>query len=95
MSETKYGYKVTAIVTSVKGKCTAGLQQGAGFELSCQNPAGLCGFFYNSISPDLQTFQFGGCLPWWKGNVIEVQCPDPENRVTLRLERSDWMQDSD
>ncbi|MFZ5810380.1 MAG: TIGR04076 family protein [Chloroflexota bacterium] len=81
------GYKVTATIIDIKGYCHAGHQKGDTFELDCHNPAGLCGFFYHNIFPDLQTFQFGGALPWWKDNTIDVQCPDLENLVTLRLIR--------
>ena len=47
----------------------------------------MCGFFYHSIFGDLEAFQFGGSLPWWDGDKIEVQCPDVANMVTLELER--------
>jgi uncharacterized repeat protein (TIGR04076 family) len=82
------GYRVVATVAEVKGKCGAGHQQGDTFEISCHDAGGLCGFFYHDIFPDLQTFQFGGSLPWWKGDTIQVQCPDSKNPVTLKLERS-------
>lgn len=45
------------------------------------------GFFYPAIFADLQTFEFGGMLPWWNEDVIEVVCPDSDNQVVLRLER--------
>ena len=82
------GHKVTAKIMSVEGHCGAGHRPGDGFEISCHNPAGLCGFFYHDIFPSLQTFQFGGNLPWWQGDVIELRCPDPKNVVTLQLERA-------
>jgi uncharacterized repeat protein (TIGR04076 family) len=82
------GQKVTATVTGVKGSCSAGHQDGDTFGISCHNPDGLCGFFYHDIFPNLSIFQFGGNLPWWQGDTIEVQCPDSYNLVTLRLERS-------
>jgi uncharacterized repeat protein (TIGR04076 family) len=82
------GYKVTATILSVKGHCSAGHQAGESFELSCYNPAGLCGFFYHDIFPSLQTLQFGGNLPWWEGEVIQLQCPDSHNLVRLQLARS-------
>jgi uncharacterized repeat protein (TIGR04076 family) len=82
------GQKVKASVISAKGHCSAGHQVGDSFEISCHNPAGLCGYFYHDIFPALSTFQFGGSYPWWKGDIIEVQCPDPGNVVTLRLERT-------
>ena len=82
------GYKIVATVTDVKGKCSAGHKSGEKFEISCHNPAGLCGFFYYKIFPSLQTFQFGGCLPWWQGESIQLQCPDMQNLVTIKLERT-------
>jgi len=82
------GYRVKATITGVKGKCNAGHQEGDTFEISCHNPSGLCGFFYHDIFPSLSTFQFGGNLPWWEGDTIQLQCPDPENVVFMKLERS-------
>lgn len=81
------GYKVVATVIGGEGKCSAGHVVGETFEISCYDPAGLCGYFYHDIFPSLQTLQFGGSMPWWKGDVIEVRCPDPHNVVTLKLER--------
>jgi uncharacterized repeat protein (TIGR04076 family) len=81
------GYKVTATVLSVKGDCSAGHRAGETFEISCHDPAGLCGYFYHSIFPSLQCFQFGGAMPWWQGDTIEVSCPDSDNLVIIRLER--------
>lgn len=81
------GYKVAATVMGVKGKCSTGHKIGETFEISCYNSGGLCGFFYHSIFPSLSTFQFGGSYPWWSGDIVELTCPDPQNQVTLRLER--------
>ncbi len=82
------GYRVVATVVAAKGHCGAGHQPGDHFEISCHNPAGLCGFFYHDLFADLQTFQFGGRMPWWQGDAFEASCPDPANQVTLRLERT-------
>ncbi len=82
------GHKVMATITDTKGKCSAGHKVGETFEISCHNPGGLCGFFYSQIFPSLQTFQFGGNLPWWQGDTIHLQCPDNFNLVTLQLERT-------
>ena len=81
------GNKVIATIVGVQGECGAGHQVGEQFEISCHNPAGLCGWFYHDIFPNLETFQFGGNLPWWQGDTIELQCPDPHNMVTVKLER--------
>lgn len=82
------GQKVVATITVVKGTCNAGHKVGDTFEISCHNPAGLCGYFYHDIFPTLSTFQFGGKLPWWQGDSIQTKCPDPYNLVTMKLERS-------
>lgn len=83
------GYKITAKVTAIKGTCSAGHKVGDTFELSCFDSCGLCGFFYNAIFADLQTFQFGGKMPWWEGNVLEEVCPDPVNQITMVMEKSE------
>ncbi len=82
------GYAIKATISDVKGTCDAGHQKGESFEISCFSAGGLCGWFYHDIFPSLQTFQFGGSLPWWKGDTIELQCPDHLNLVTIQLERS-------
>jgi len=81
------GYKVIATILSVKGECSAGHRAGETFEISCHDPAGLCGYFYHDIFPALSTFQFGGSMPWWQGDTIEVGCPDSDNLVRMSLQR--------
>jgi uncharacterized repeat protein (TIGR04076 family) len=71
-----------------KGTLQRWSSRGEEFEISCHNPGGLCGFFYHDIFVSLLAFQFGGNLPWWQGDAIQVQCPDSHNLVTVRLERS-------
>jgi uncharacterized repeat protein (TIGR04076 family) len=82
------GYRVVAKIISVKGECSAGHKTGDTFEISCHDPAGLCGYFYHDIFPALSTFQFGGSMPWWQGDTIELACPDSDNLVRLRLSRT-------
>jgi uncharacterized repeat protein (TIGR04076 family) len=48
---------------------------------------GLCGFFYHSIFANLQTFEYGGKMPWWRGEELSFTCPDPQNPVTIRMGR--------
>ena len=83
------GKKVVAKIISIKGECGAGHQVGDTFEISCHNPGGLCGFFYHDIFPSLSTFQFGGSLPWWEGDTIQLQCPDSYNLVIMELRREE------
>jgi uncharacterized repeat protein (TIGR04076 family) len=81
------GDRIVATIESVKGDCNAGHKAGESFEISCYDTGGLCGWFYHMIFSDLSTFQYGGKLPWWEGDVIHVQCPDSYNTVTMKLER--------
>lgn len=81
------GYKVVATVTEIKGKCNAGHDKGESFQISIHDSGGLCGSFYHNIFPSLQTLQFGGSMPWWQGDSIQLYCPDPKNQVTIKLER--------
>lgn len=81
------GYRLAATITDVKGECSAGHKAGETFEIGCYDTGGLCGFFYHQRFPELSTFQFGGSYPWWNGDVIELQCPDTANAVTLKIER--------
>ena len=82
------GNKITATITSVKGDCSACHEEGETFEISCHDTGGLCGWFYHDIFPALHTLQFGGSLPWWEGDTIQVECVDRINLVTMKLERS-------
>lgn len=82
------GYKVMATIVSINGECSAGHKAGDQFEISCHNSGCLCGFFYHHIFPNLQTFQFGGNMPWWREDTIQLLCPDIHNLVTVKLERS-------
>lgn len=53
------GYRLVATVTEVKGRCSAGHTLGESFEISCHNSAGLCGFFYHNIFPNLEIYKKG------------------------------------
>ncbi len=87
VKDPRLGWKVVATVTGVKGKCNVGHRVGESFEISIHNAANLCGLFYHNIFPNLQTLQFGGNMPWWQGDAIQLQCPDSHNLVTIKLER--------
>ena len=89
--DTEIGYRVTATIKGMQGECSAGHKTGETFEISCYNTGGLCGYCYHKIFPDLQTFQFGGNLPWWQGlDVIETRCPDPRVQLLLELKRETY-----
>jgi uncharacterized repeat protein (TIGR04076 family) len=81
------GNKVIATVTGLKGKCNAGHFVGEQLEISCHNTKGLCGFLYHDMFPKLSVMQFGGKYPWGDPDVLEIECPDRHNLLTIRLER--------
>ena len=65
-------YRVVATVIDKKKRgCSAGHKVGDTFELSCLDADGMCGWLYHDLFPHLLTFQHGGTLPWWDGDVIE------------------------
>ena len=83
------GYRVVGKIKSVKGTCNAGHKVGDTFELSGHHNAGLCGFYYHDIFPYIVMLQFGGGFPreWGDPDVVELDCMDKANRVTMELRR--------
>lgn len=86
---TQTGHKIIATIKSVKGSCSWGHEEGDSFEISCHDTAGLCGFFYHDIYPQLMMLQFGGGFPptWGDPDVVNVECMDKYNLVKMELKR--------
>jgi uncharacterized repeat protein (TIGR04076 family) len=87
--ETKLGYRVVGRIKGVKGFCSAGHKVGDQIELSGYSSGGLCGFFYHDVFPYIIMLQFGGGFPpeWGDPDVIEMDCMDKYNLVTIELRR--------
>ena len=87
--QARIGYRVISTIKAVKGSCSAGHKVGDQIELSGHNAGGLCGFFYHEIFPYLVMLQFGGGFPaeWGDPDVIELDCVDKVNTVTIELRR--------
>jgi len=83
------GYRVVGTIKAVKGDCSAGHKVGDKLELSGHSSGGLCGFFYHDIFPYVIMLQFGGGFPleWGDPDVIELDCMDKYNLVTIELRR--------
>jgi len=83
------GYPVVGTIKEIRGFCSAGHKVGDTFELSGYSSAGLCGFFYQGIFPYLIMLQFGGGFPpeWGDPDVVEMDCMDKFNLVTIELRR--------
>jgi uncharacterized repeat protein (TIGR04076 family) len=81
------GFRVQATVKCIKGTCNAGHKVGDVMDVSARNTAGMCGYLYHASHPAILMLQFGGSLPWGAPDTVELQCPDPENVLTLELKR--------
>ncbi|MBE9502436.1 MAG: TIGR04076 family protein [Dehalococcoidia bacterium] len=83
------GYRVVGTIKAVKGDCSAGHKVGDKLELCGHSSGGLCGFFYHDIFPYIIMLQFGGGFPpeWGDPDVIELDCMDKHNLVTIELRR--------
>jgi uncharacterized repeat protein (TIGR04076 family) len=85
----RLGYRVIGTIKGVKGQCSAGHKEGDRIELSGHETGGLCGFFYHAVFPYVIMLQFGGGFPeaWGDPDVIEMECMDRHNLVTIELKR--------
>ena len=83
------GYRVVGTIKSVKGDCSAGHKAGDNLELSSHSSGGLWGFFYHDVFPYIIMLQFGGGFPpeWGDPEVVELDCLDKSNLVTIELRR--------
>lgn len=85
----RLGYRVVGTVKGVKGTCSAGHKMGDQVDLSGHDTGGICGFLYHQAFPYILMLQFGGGFPadWGDPNVIELDCMDKTNQVTIELKR--------
>ncbi len=85
----RVGYHVVGTIKEVKGSCCAGHKKGDQLELSGHHAGGLCGFLYHQAFPYIIMLQFGGGFPseWGNPDVVELDCIDKKNAVTVELKR--------
>ncbi len=83
------GYRVIGTIKGVKGTCSVGHKVGDQMELSLHNTGGLCGALYHDVFPYVVMLQMGGSFPaeWGDQDVIELDCMDKYNAVTIQLKR--------
>ncbi len=86
----RIGNRVVGTITGVKGSCHAGHQVGDQIDLSAHDAGELCGFLYHQAFPYILMLQFGGGFPaeWGNPDVVELDCIDKANAVTLELRRT-------
>jgi len=87
--QVRIGYRVVGTIKGMKGFCSAGHKVGDQLELSGHSAGGLCGFLYHSVFPYVIMLQFGGGFPaeWGDPDVVELDCVDKMNTVTIELRR--------
>ena len=85
----QFGNRIIATIKSVKGTCNMNHKPGDQMEISAHDTAGMCGFLYHDIFPYIIMLQFGGGFPadWGNPDIIELDCMDRENLVTVELRR--------
>ncbi|MFH0846815.1 MAG: TIGR04076 family protein [Chloroflexota bacterium] len=88
MPHPKVGFRVIGTIKSTRGTCMMGHKVGEVIELDAHDANGLCGFFFYQLFPYILMLQFGGKFPdAWGGEVLEFDCIDKENAVTIQLRR--------
>jgi uncharacterized repeat protein (TIGR04076 family) len=87
--EQRIGHRVIGTIKAVKGTCSSGHLPGDRIELSGHRSGGLCGFLYHQAFPYIIMLQFGGGFPreWGGPDVVQLDCMDKANLVTLELRR--------
>jgi uncharacterized repeat protein (TIGR04076 family) len=80
---------IKARIISQKGCCEAGHREGDEFIIGQKTPDGMCAWAHYTLFPFAQALAFGGNFPWEKeqGTAI-VACPDPDNPVVFKLEKT-------
>lgn len=82
------GNKVVAEIIESQGPCTIGMKPGDKFELSVHQCGEFCGYFYHNLFHWVNVLQFGGAFPLFEDkDIMEWDCPNPGNRVKVRLQR--------
>ena len=86
----RIGSRVIGTIKGVKGSCSAGHRVDDQIDLSGHDTGGLCGFLYHQAFPYILMLQFGGGFPpeWGDPDVVELDCMDKTNAVTLELRRT-------
>ena len=85
----RIGHRVIGTIKAVKGHCNAGHKVGDQLELSGHDTGSLCGFLYHDAFPYIIMLQFGGGFPpeWGNPDIVELDCMDKSNTVTIQLKR--------
>lgn len=88
MSDERTKMKLTLKISSQKGTCAYGHEEGQVFDVSTTTPAGMCPAAFCSAYPAIFALQLGTDMPWEKEKgVAHIACPDPDNPLTMEIRR--------
>jgi uncharacterized repeat protein (TIGR04076 family) len=81
-------YEVKIRLIRNNAPCHNGHKIGDEWEYNFAQPAGMCGFAYNSLLPFIMTMKTGGTLPWQEDpDLLMISCPDPEVQNVFEIRR--------
>ena len=87
-------YDLRVVVDRIEGRSVCGLQPGDHIDLTCSSrismPAGghFCLYALSAVLPLLPAAQRAVAAGDWLATDNEVACPDPEERLIMRIERT-------
>lgn len=87
-------YDLRVVVDRIEGRSVCGLQAGDHFDLTCSSRLSLpegghfCLYALSAVLPLLPAAQRAVAAGDWLATDNEVACPDPEERLIMRIERT-------
>lgn len=87
-------YDLRVVVDRIEGRSVCGLQPGDHIDLTCSSrismPEGghFCLYALSAVLPLLPAAQRAVAAGDWLATDNEVACPDPEERLIMRIERT-------
>ena len=87
-------YDLRVVVDRIEGRSVCGLQPGDHFDLTCSSRISLpegghfCLYALSAVLPLLPAAQRAVAAGDWLATDNEVACPDPEERLIMRIERT-------
>lgn len=87
-------YDLRVVVDRIEGRSVCGLQAGDYFDLTCSSRISLpegghfCLYALSAVLPLLPAAQRAVAAGDWLATDNEVACPDPEERMIMRIERT-------
>ena len=87
-------YDLRVVVDRIEGRSVCGLRPGDHFDLTCSSRISLpegrhfCLYALSAVLPLLPAAQRAVAAGDWLATDNEVACPDPEERLIMRIERT-------